>query len=211
MNDFDYEVKQKRELARAARYRKRGSKSKKCSLPSDYLTQKQLRERNGNVEYYSLNAPMKWATYKTMPDDLKAEYITSLANRYHVTQTDIAEMMGVSRSYMVKEIHRLQCWPFTAGKNHTAHKDILAWVKFLGDFNRPATEDPKTGCPELDTAREVPNGSECCSETKASNVVLTCGELTFSGRVSDVMARLESILGGNNRYTLTIKFEEAAQ
>lgn len=40
MTDFDYDVKQRRELARAAKYRKRGSKSKKCTLPSDYLTQK---------------------------------------------------------------------------------------------------------------------------------------------------------------------------
>lgn len=37
MNDFDYENLQKKRLARNA-YAKKGSRSKKCTLPDDYLT-----------------------------------------------------------------------------------------------------------------------------------------------------------------------------
>ena len=37
MNDFDFENMQKKRIAQGARHRVCGSKSKKCSLPSDLL------------------------------------------------------------------------------------------------------------------------------------------------------------------------------
>ena len=38
MNDFDYDALQKKRIAAGARHMKRGSRSKRCSLPSDNLT-----------------------------------------------------------------------------------------------------------------------------------------------------------------------------
>lgn len=47
MNDFDYDIVQKKRLVASARKQKCGSKSKKCSLPSDNLTAAQLKAKNG--------------------------------------------------------------------------------------------------------------------------------------------------------------------
>ena len=42
MRDFDYEVLQRKRIAQQAKHKKKGSKTCKCSLPSDYLTAKQI-------------------------------------------------------------------------------------------------------------------------------------------------------------------------
>lgn len=47
MNDFDYEVMQRKRLARQAFHRKSGSKSKKCPMSTDHMTRKQWLERCG--------------------------------------------------------------------------------------------------------------------------------------------------------------------
>ena len=52
MHDFDYDAMQKKRIARGASHMKRGSKSKKCTLPSDYLTAAQKRRLNGPVSTY---------------------------------------------------------------------------------------------------------------------------------------------------------------
>ena len=69
MNDFDYEVKQKKDIARSAAHRVCGSKSTKCDLPSDHLTAAQKRALSGPVESYNLSGPMSWAEFKRMPED----------------------------------------------------------------------------------------------------------------------------------------------
>ena len=52
MNDFDFDVLQKKRIARGAYHRKNGSKSKRCTLPSDYLTAAEKRKLNGEVMDY---------------------------------------------------------------------------------------------------------------------------------------------------------------
>ena len=60
MHDFDYDAMQKKRIARGAMHMKRGSKSKKCSLPHDGLTAAQLRRLNGPVSTYKMDEPMDW-------------------------------------------------------------------------------------------------------------------------------------------------------
>lgn len=70
MTDFDYDVLQKKRLAASARHRVCGSKSKKCTLPSDHLTPAQIKARSGPCMKYQLNQPMDYDTFKSMPADL---------------------------------------------------------------------------------------------------------------------------------------------
>lgn len=73
MNDFDYDCMQKKRIARGAFAhinRKRGG----CSLPSDTLTEKQRKEKNGEVKSYNITRPMPWHEFKAMPEDLKCEF-----------------------------------------------------------------------------------------------------------------------------------------
>lgn len=77
MNDFDYDIVQKKRVARGAFAhvnRKRG----KCRLPSDYLTAAQKREMNGKMKTYNATRPMPWEDFKAMPDDIKREYLRNM-------------------------------------------------------------------------------------------------------------------------------------
>jgi hypothetical protein len=77
MNDFDYDCMQKKRTARGAFAhisRKRGG----CTLPSDNLTAKQRREKNGEVKRYNITRPMPWPEFKALPEDLKREFFRNM-------------------------------------------------------------------------------------------------------------------------------------
>ena len=98
MTDFDYDVKQKKNIAHGAFARKRGSKSKKCTLPSDLLTEAQKRKLNGPCVEVKLDEPMKWDRFKSLPVSLAKEYIANLRETYNPSQKMLAEMFGVGQS-----------------------------------------------------------------------------------------------------------------
>lgn len=79
MDDFTYDVIENKRIASGARHRKRGSKSRRCVMPSDLLTAAERKRLNGHVKNYNLSAPMKWAEFKAMPDDLQLEYLEKTA------------------------------------------------------------------------------------------------------------------------------------
>lgn len=118
MNDFDWDVLQKKRIAQQARRRKGTRGRKGCTLPSDYLTPKQMKERNGPIMTVKLNEPMIWTEFMPLSDTLKLEYLNALKARYKPTTREFAEMFGTSRPTFSKEIARLG---FQTG--HAKHVD----------------------------------------------------------------------------------------
>lgn len=107
MTDFEYDALQMKRIARGAQHMKRGSRSRRCSLPSDHLTAAQLKGRNGPVSTYNLEKPMSWEAFKQMPLDLQQTYIASLQSRFAVGVATISkELFGLSavalRQYMLR-------------------------------------------------------------------------------------------------------------
>lgn len=96
MTEFDYDCYRKKNVAHSAARRKGGSKSKKCSLPSDRMTQKQWNERCGQVMSYSIGKPMAWAEFTKLPKDLKEEYMNNLIEKYNANARTMADVFGVS-------------------------------------------------------------------------------------------------------------------
>ena len=100
MNDFDYDVLQKKRIAAGSRHMRRGSRSKRCFLPSDNLTPAQLKRRNGPVSTYKLGAPMRWDDFKEMPADLQKQYLTYLVETYGATNEMLGDMFYVHPTYV---------------------------------------------------------------------------------------------------------------
>lgn len=146
MNDFDYEVMQKKRIARGAAHMKRGSKSKKCTLPSDHMTQAEWKRRNGPVSTYSLNKPMDWETFKSLPVDIQQSYIDILQSRFNVTTASISrDLFGKTsptlKSHMEKTgIKYIQM----KGRNMSAEEKELweNWLSPAAPEWAPAEEDP---------------------------------------------------------------------
>lgn len=102
MTDAEYllrrDIADKKATARSAARRVSGAKSKKCTLPSDYLSAAQKKELNGEVRTVNLNRPMKWAEFKALEPDTQTLYVSGLAHKYGITIGALAEMLGVSRT-----------------------------------------------------------------------------------------------------------------
>lgn len=94
MNDFEYDVLQKKRIANQARYRKNGSKSKKCSLSTDGMTRRQWERKCGEVMTYRIGQPMSWEEFKSIPRDIQEDYLKSLVEKYSATCADLAMMFG---------------------------------------------------------------------------------------------------------------------
>lgn len=96
MNDFQHEVMERRRMARNAAHKKNGSKSKKCTLPHDGLSKKELMKLNGEVKTYNIHKRLSWEKFKELPDDLGKKHIEYLTETFGANLYNIAESLGVS-------------------------------------------------------------------------------------------------------------------
>ena len=193
MNDFDYDVLQKKRTAAGARHMKRGSRSKRCSLPSDNLTPAQLKRRNGPVSTYKLDEPMRWDDFKTMPVDLQKQYLTNLVETYGATNEMLGDMFYVHPTHVgtVKKAlgvvshnpHRL------IGEKKTIRDQM--WAAFCngvvggGDAVKETPREPKkletlpVRCPdELEEVATAPADTEAPTGTEPVVVKIPMLDMT---------------------------------
>lgn len=140
MTEFDYDCYRKKNVAHSAARRKGGSKSKKCSLPSDRMTQKQWNERCGQVMSYSIGKPMTWAEFSKLPKDLKEEYMNNLIEKYNANARTMAEVFGVSVATVFRVVKNDNLnVTFLKGK-HPAGEKYEAFRRFM-DGDADVEED----------------------------------------------------------------------
>lgn len=95
MTDFDYDCLERKRLARQAKYRKCGSKSRKCPMSTDHMTHKQWKERCGAVVSINIGQPVSWDNFKEMSKRTQEEYLKDLMSTYGANATSLAAMFGI--------------------------------------------------------------------------------------------------------------------
>ena len=106
--EFRSEIRDRKSVGYSARKRICGSKSKcAAKLPSDSLTPKQWKEKNGPVTTYNLSRPMSWQVFSAMPADLQRNYLTDLTQSRHLTQVALAKVFGISQHYCSLKMREL--------------------------------------------------------------------------------------------------------
>lgn len=117
-------IKERKSMLSGARHKKGGSKSKKCTLPSDTLTKREKEKMNGEMKVYNLKYPVTYSEFMDMPQDIKEEYIRSMQLRYHanasmlanafrMTVNEFGEMMnglGIVVNEITPDNNRLKVW-----------------------------------------------------------------------------------------------------
>ena len=151
MKDFDYDVKQKKDIARSAGKKVNGAKSRRCSLPHDGLNSKQLEALNGPVKSYNLSKPMTWAELKAMPAELQKEYLRKLGVRFNPTSYALAEMLGTTHTTVGRLLRELGL-SRPKGQRMT-EGDKKAWEFFLADGEQPEAEEQ---APEIEKPQPAP-------------------------------------------------------
>jgi len=124
-----HDIKEKKAAARGAFARKGGSRSKRCSLPSDNLTPAQLKRRNSQVSTVKLNQPITYAELQTLTPSLKFLYLDNLIHRYKARRVDIVAMLGIAQNTWVRLLPTLPGKLIFEGKpKHPAPE----WLEFIG-------------------------------------------------------------------------------
>ena len=132
MNDFDYDVLQKKRVSYGAKHKK--VRRAGCTLPSDHLTESEKKARTGDVKTYDLNRPMGWEAFKALPKDLAQSYIQSLQSRFNVGLATIStELFGVNRMTLRSHLVSAEI-PFSAPRRGgpLCAEDRYRWDVFLG-------------------------------------------------------------------------------
>lgn len=225
MNDFDFDVMTKKRIARGAAARKCGSKSRRCTLPSDYLTDAQKKARNGKMSTYNLSKPMTYEQFKLMPRDLQREYLLKLRNDMHASSRVIAQMLGCSYETVRVVIRNLGI--NTGGKKMYMSLDqLMRWNNWLsGDAaNTPvAVTEPETETEtETETEAEAETISAADEETEdasapvnndASTEEMKCaallgGKLNLRGTASEILSRLAIVFDAESdaQMFVSVKF-----
>lgn len=214
MTDESYVFRQtsleRKKIANGVYSRKRGSRSKKCTLPSDSLTAGQLKKRNGEVMQYNLNKPMSWHTFKSMPEDLQREYIVKCREKYGAKGKDLAEMFGMSKNgfslAMVKLFDGNSPFKGTTPKVRTTlWDDFLRSDTSASEEAEPAevnlpTEDAESVESETERVKQPPT-------SKPRGVArVTSGLIHLEGTPEAVFAKAILAMNPESTYSVVVDF-----
>ncbi len=207
MKDEEYvfrsDVREKASVSRSARYRRtHNGKRGRVKLPSDYMTEKEKKQMNGEVKSYRLNEPMSWKEFKALPDDIRVIYVKLLREKFHCFDSAIAEMMGVNKCSFSQEIKRLGLGHGTKhGGNRTwAEKDAFyAWVN--GAPVPTTTEEADAAANEIPAESGevivpyIPAPEALPVRQEKRKAIPKSGTMTFDGGVEEVVDAILGLLG----------------
>lgn len=191
MHDFDFDIMEKKRIAQGARARKCGSKSRKCTLPSDYLTAAQKKGLNGKVSTYNLSAPMTYSKFRVMPDDLQKEYLLKLRNEMGASQTAIGEMMQCSYETVRQTLIRHGIPTNTKRMSFESKLRWNAWLK--GEqLNNDRAEAPAPA--PAPAPSEAPVSEDKPAPAPYTSCALNRCDIQLRGTKDEILATLGTLL-----------------
>ena len=217
MNDIENllkeEIKEKKQAGSGYRYKKNGRKSKKCSLPSDYLSKKEIEKMNGVCKVYNINNPMTYKEFCAMPVDIQIMYLEMLRDKFGANQTEISKMMGVADTTLAN--HRakfLDGKPVFRSYKHS-RLDVEAWDRFVnGEEDKDAVvaePDEKLG----DTC-SIDNSADATYlpyNKIVSKADIANGSMNLKGKAEDIFRKMTDILGCENEYEIYVCFKAVSK
>lgn len=162
---FKDSVRERKSLVASARHRVCGSKSKRCSLPSDNLTPAQRNKLNGEVRVYTINKPMTWEQFTAMPKDLRQAHLDFVQRFFDVSVSYIGEKeFGLSRNSLNNYVRReeLRAISRKGGKSSEAMNEFDRWVE--------GRSDDKADAKGAEPAEEAPGFNDCSVEMISTKV-----------------------------------------
>ena len=198
------EIERKR-TARGAFSKKGGSRSKKCSLPSDNMPKKIWEELNGVVYTYDTSKPMHWSVFTKMPLDLQREYLKKLIINYGGRKVDVATMFGIRKESLTNYINRnWKGWtPFGGKGAKPPVAASLEWVRFI---NSKSVDMQEVSTPP-EEEKSPPETTSCVKlQEETPTFALASGELHFVGNLRVILSKMLIVLEPSADYDLTISF-----
>lgn len=200
--EFRSEIRARKNVGYSARNRICGSKSKRAAtLPSDSLTTKQWKEKNGPVTTYNLSRPMSWQAFSAMPADLQRDYLTDLTQSHNLTQGAIAKVFGITPHYCSRKLCELG-YADLFQKGRRMSQDDERWLEcFLsGDAGTNRVLDSDT------YALVVPDKEEATQAPAESAMQMSELSVRFDGKIdmTQIMNTLRYMLSDGDGASVQI-------
>ena len=210
MHDMEYDALQKKKIARSARNQKRGSRSRKCTLPSDYLTNAEKRKLNGEIMTYQINKPITWVEFKNYPIDIKKKYLEHFAAEHNCTIAMMEGMLGCGENALRGHIDRrpeLQKI-LRHSSSRAARLKFAAWLETerWGATNSVQNEAEVVEEVVEEKVEEVVEEKPKEREVHYFGNCIRSGEIVVNGTPAEIGVALMNVFQ-NQRVAATIKFE----
>lgn len=188
-----------------ARAKKGGSRSKRCTLPSDHMTPAQKRKLNGKPETVNLNRPMTYAELKQLSPTMQFLYLDHLVTVHKARRVDLASMLGTSNVNMGNIAKRLPGkleFSLNVPRRHQAPE----WHAFLERAEKAAQEAAQA--PETEAQAPAPVEPEDAPQAATEPTpALLAGSITVRCTASAMLGALLRVLEDKDReYTFEVSF-----
>lgn len=198
---FIQDVRERKITAQSARHKRAHcGKGGAVKFPSDYLSQKKLRALSGEVKSYRLNDPMNWAEFKAMPDDIKADYIRALRERFNVSDSHIADMFGCHKVTLCNYLKTIGC-PSGPHRGKYTQWDDAGWFAWVNGISLTGSAQQAEEAPASEPVQEVQTLPAC-----AEKAIPRSGRLDFEGPADTALNTISALLGGAS-VNVTITWE----
>ena len=117
-------------MANGARHRVYGSRSRKVTLPSDFLTPAQRRRVNSAVKTFTMNIPHTVKQLRKWPKDLQLQYMQNIISSMNPSNKDLSYVLGVSISAVCNYKRSLGLTDANRARTQTCEQ-VQDWKKFL--------------------------------------------------------------------------------
>ena len=226
---FNQDVRERSKIKQGAIHKKNGSKSKRCTLLSDYMTATQKKKMNGSVETICLNLPINSIKeLRTYTVSLQKEYLQNCITQYGARRIDLVNMLNTYDSTFKKYCERhdilLDFLPKT-GRGRSSRMDER-WLDFITKPEDKQDIMPKKTDEQIieehfgiklepveETVFEVPVATESIEEVPiiektGYNAVLKM-KLDLKGSKEEILYMMNAILGENCNYIVGINVVNA--
>lgn len=214
MDDYTYTriqaERERKNLAHQGRSKKNGSKSRKCSLPSDHLTPKQIKAMNGEVSTFALNKPCTVEVLKITDPEIVEEYLQHLADRFNVTTVCVSRMLGMGEAGLYKLIRELGIRKPTRKSKFMTNEESEMWNAWLAQFgwesgyHRPELYPVDTQNIEPEETKVEDNSTEPSDSLTLDMLSSFTAEIHNPQQLNRLTALLATMLDKHGKLTLNV-------
>lgn len=215
---FEQTSRERKRNARGSFAKKGGSRSKRCSLPSDHLTAKERRELNGVVETINTMKMMSYDEWKKLSISMKTAYIEALFEVHQARVADIAEMWGKPASNLCKSLKEYGIDVGRLSRNSRAYKHKSpdkSWLDFVVNstvFDGQGSQEP------AEEENDAPAASDAVKHDDSAPTTLTpirldvvSGSINYIGDPYAVFEKALLAIDPSKEYHFQIRFKEVTE
>lgn len=187
--------------ARSAAHRVNGSKSKRCTLPSDSLSPSQIKKLSGPVITYDMDRPHTWEEIKDWPDDLLREYLLKILD-IGPSNDDLGKMLDYSPCHLFKPLSKAGIHRGRGRGRRQTPEQAAAWERFISDTTQDTAEEIP---PQIEAEEPTPT---IAPVSYVSSITLDMHDKGLSDLVKILLADpMIQKLGDHCHITITLEKE----